>query len=104
MAISYGKPENREFHFQRPHLDFELKTYALFPEGCSEQEKEEKSHYVYLCKKGEGSKDALSFWDEVKEVLIKQAEEEEARSNSSKEEEQKDTETECKEKAAEGQA
>jgi ubiquinone/menaquinone biosynthesis C-methylase UbiE len=25
IAISYGKPENREFHFEREHLNFSLK-------------------------------------------------------------------------------
>ena len=29
LAISYGKPENRDFHFERPHLDFSIKLYAL---------------------------------------------------------------------------
>lgn len=29
MAISYGIPENRDFHFKRGHLGFELKTYKI---------------------------------------------------------------------------
>ncbi len=29
FVISYGKPENREFHFEREHLDFSVKQYAL---------------------------------------------------------------------------
>ena len=29
LVISYGKPENRDFHFERPHLDFTVKQYAL---------------------------------------------------------------------------
>ena len=29
LAISYGKPENRCFHFERPHLDFTIKQYIL---------------------------------------------------------------------------
>lgn len=29
IAISYGKPETRIFHFKRKHLDFELSCYVL---------------------------------------------------------------------------
>ena len=29
IAISYGKPETRVFHFKRKHLDFELSCYVL---------------------------------------------------------------------------
>jgi len=29
IAISYGTPENREFHFTRNHLDFEIKKVHL---------------------------------------------------------------------------
>jgi ubiquinone/menaquinone biosynthesis C-methylase UbiE len=29
VAISYGVPQNREFHFMREHLNFSLKTYSL---------------------------------------------------------------------------
>mmetsp|Transcript_29956 Transcript_29956/g.45811 ORF Transcript_29956/g.45811 Transcript_29956/m.45811 type:complete len:125 (+) Transcript_29956:262-636(+) len=29
VAVSYGVPENREFHFMRAHLKFELRTYKL---------------------------------------------------------------------------
>ena len=29
LAISYGKPENWVFHFERDHLDFNIKQYIL---------------------------------------------------------------------------
>jgi len=29
VAISYGQPENREFHFLRDQLSFDLRTYKL---------------------------------------------------------------------------
>ena len=29
LVISYGKPENRVFHFERDHLDFSIKQYIL---------------------------------------------------------------------------
>ena len=35
------------------------------------EEKEEKSHYVYVCTKGENSSQALENWDSVKEFIIK---------------------------------
>lgn len=34
IAISYGKPENRTAHFQRPHLALTLKQFILYPEGA----------------------------------------------------------------------
>lgn len=52
MAISYGKPESRAIHFEREHLALSLKQYILYPvEAKSEEEKEEKSHYIYVCTK-----------------------------------------------------
>ena len=52
VAISYGKPENRAFHFDREHLSFSMKQYVLFPvDAKTDEQKEEKSHYIYLCKK-----------------------------------------------------
>ena len=40
FVISYGRPENRVFHFERSHLDFGLKQFVLYPDNCSsEQEK-----------------------------------------------------------------
>lgn len=57
MAISYGRPENRIFHFERPNLDFAIKQLVLYPADCAtEEEKEEKSHFVYLCTKGPNAK------------------------------------------------
>ena len=29
IAISYGKPETRVFHFKRKHLDFDMSCYVL---------------------------------------------------------------------------
>ena len=29
MAISYGLPENREFHFQRKHLKMDLNIFEI---------------------------------------------------------------------------
>ena len=52
MAISYGKPESRSFHFRQPFLSFELNEYILYDESCeTEEEKEERAHYIYVCRK-----------------------------------------------------
>jgi ubiquinone/menaquinone biosynthesis C-methylase UbiE len=52
MAISYGVPENREFHLIREHLKFEVNTYKI-------EKKHENGnlsvHYVYVAKKMPGA-------------------------------------------------
>ena len=53
MAISYGVPENREFHFKRAHLGFELKTYSV--EKKHQNNGNSSTHYVYICKKLPGA-------------------------------------------------
>ena len=50
IAISYGKPESRAFHFTRSFLSWEMKQFNLFPvEYEDEKDKEERSHYIYVC-------------------------------------------------------
>jgi len=52
MVISYGAPENRLFHFERDHLAFNTNIYTIKKDLPSEDgNKNEKVHYVYLCKK-----------------------------------------------------
>lgn len=54
IAITYGNPENRDFHFERPHLSWAIRQFVLYPADCETQEqKDEKSHYIYVCKKNE---------------------------------------------------
>lgn len=54
MAISYGKPDSRDFHFEREHISMTMKQYILYPVDTeTEEQKEEKSHYIYLLKKNE---------------------------------------------------
>lgn len=38
IAISYGKPESRGFHFERDHLGFEMKQYILYPVEAKSEE------------------------------------------------------------------
>ena len=52
FAISYGKPESRVSHFERPFLSWDLREFILYEAGVeTEEEKEQKSHYIYVCKK-----------------------------------------------------
>jgi ubiquinone/menaquinone biosynthesis C-methylase UbiE len=52
IAISYGKPSTRSLHFQRPFLSWSLKEFILSPvDAQNEEDKEEKSHYIYVCTK-----------------------------------------------------
>lgn len=73
FSISYGKPESRAFHFESPHLDFEMKSYSLFPESAkTPEEKEEKSHYLYIGKKRPSAMETLKeYWPSVELKLIK---------------------------------
>ena len=49
FAISYGKPESRSFHFDQPFLSFENREFILYDQNCqTEEEKSEKSHYIYV--------------------------------------------------------
>jgi len=61
MAISYGEPKNRTFHFQRKFLKFEIKTIKISKGNGDDA----KIHYIYLCKKLEGA-------DQVAEKFYKQ--------------------------------
>ncbi|TNV82203.1 hypothetical protein FGO68_gene3607 [Halteria grandinella] len=76
IAISYGKPESRAIHFERPHLSFVNKQFILYPADCtSEEQKEEKSHYIYVCRKQPGAEAvAAENWDRVVEQLKQEAE------------------------------
>lgn len=51
FIVSYGKPEDREFHFQREHLAMELRTFECFKESYGL----DKPHYIYVLKKNEGA-------------------------------------------------
>jgi ubiquinone/menaquinone biosynthesis C-methylase UbiE len=57
LAISYGNPESREFHFYREFLSFNLKTYSLSETDATTEDKEEKTHYVYVCVKNADADD-----------------------------------------------
>jgi ubiquinone/menaquinone biosynthesis C-methylase UbiE len=64
MAISYGVPENREFHLIREHLKLELNTYKI--EKKHEGSNATSVHYIYVAKKLPGADDQSSVkWPQV---------------------------------------
>jgi ubiquinone/menaquinone biosynthesis C-methylase UbiE len=67
IAISYGKPESRAIHFERAHLSMVNKQFILYPADCtSEEQKEEKSHYIYVCRKqADAERVCAENWDKV---------------------------------------
>jgi SAM-dependent methyltransferase len=78
FVVSYGRPENRTFHFEREHLDFDTKQYVLYPDNCKgEEEKNDKSHFVYICTKGKNANECHKNWNKIREQLEKEAKEEE---------------------------
>ena len=76
LAISYGNPDSREFHFYREFLSFELKTYSL-SETDTTEDKEEKTHYVYACVKNADADDVCAkYYDFAIEKLQAEADQE----------------------------
>ena len=56
----------------------EMKVYILYPiEAKNEEEKEEKTHYIYVCRKQsqEESMEAAKHFESVCAEIIKEAEE-----------------------------
>lgn len=53
VAVSYGTPANREFHFKREHLNFSIKTFEL---KRVTKDGNVSLHYIYVCRKEDGAK------------------------------------------------
>ena len=61
FAISYGKPQYRSFHLERPFLSWDLKEFMFYPVGKEykdQAEKEEKAHFLYICTKNKHWREA----------------------------------------------
>lgn len=76
MIISYGSPENRMMHLERDFLNFEVSIYTIKKEDSSEIDTE-KTHYIYLCKKLQGSEDLTKNFISTVEILEKDENKEE---------------------------
>jgi EEF1A lysine methyltransferase 4 len=64
MAVSYGVPDNREFHLIREHLKFELNTYKI--EKKHPNTNQTSVHYIYVAKKlPEADKHCEKNWPQV---------------------------------------
>ena len=51
FCISYGKPEARLQHFEQVFLSWDIREFILYDSNIeSEEEKNEKCHYIYVCK------------------------------------------------------
>ena len=75
FAISYGKPSTRSMHFKRPFLSWDLKEFSLLPQNeefKDDEEKDEKSHYIYVCTKNKRWRDANTthFEKEIIELIL----------------------------------
>lgn len=69
MAISYGKPATRSFHMERSCFSWALKEYVFYPVNyTSQSEKEEKSHYIYVCTKNDQWR--LIYKDNFEKTII----------------------------------
>ena len=66
IIISYGNPETRMVHLERDHLAFEIQIYTIKRQDDDEQE---KTHYVYICKKLPEAIDNLNNFDLVYKEL-----------------------------------
>jgi hypothetical protein len=71
MAISYGKPDNREMHFKRDHLGFSVKTFKIEKENTS-AEGGVTIHFVYLCTKlpDADNKSVAHYENVIREIKV----------------------------------
>lgn len=77
FAVSYGKPESRSFHFEQEFLSFDTREFVVYDEAAvTAKEKEEKTHYIYVCtKKPDADQVMAANFEKVIIELIKQEEE-----------------------------
>ena len=77
ISISSGKPENREFHFQRPHLnDMSFKAIQL-----------DDHNHAYVMRKTENG-DAQSWSETLEQIKCEESEQGQFDSDSDSEEEE----------------
>ena len=62
VAISFAHPDDREFHFKRDHLKFDIKTLTSDLNGVR--------YYIYICQKMPGADEAAKMnWLKVREQV-----------------------------------
>ena len=74
FAVSYGKPESRSFHLEQAFLSFDIREFVMFDEAAvTSKEKEEKTHYVYVCtKRSDADQVMTENFEKVMNELLKQ--------------------------------
>jgi ubiquinone/menaquinone biosynthesis C-methylase UbiE len=69
FIVSYGKPEDREFHFEREHLSLQLRTFEHIKTAGKMTHASaglDKPHYIYILKKNPGANEqAEDYWQMV---------------------------------------
>ena len=71
FVVSYGKPKARLQHFEREFLSWDIREFILYDADVkTEEEKLEKTHYIYVCKVNEDANEVCKlYWDEVFENM-----------------------------------
>ena len=74
FAVSYGKPESRSFHLEQAFLSFDIREFVMYDEAAvTSKEKEEKTHYVYVCtKRSDADQVMTENFEKVMNELLKQ--------------------------------
>ena len=87
VIISHGQPEDRMIHLERNHLAFEIQVYTV------KRQEQEKTHYVYICKKLPEAIENMNNFDliykELEQEELEEDDEEQDENNKNIEEENK---------------
>ena len=73
VTVSYGKPESRVYHFERPYLSWKLREFVLYEPGAeTEEENEEKCTYIYVCQKKNDANEVSDefFYKEYAKLMV----------------------------------
>ena len=72
FCISYGKPEARLMHFEQAFLSWDIREFILYDSNIdNEDEKKEKSHYIYVCKVNDDANEiSEAYFQKVYENLM----------------------------------
>ena len=65
--VSFGQPDSRLFHLKRSHLRFDNITVRELQRQTDDCV---VTHYVYICRKGEGAEKVLLNWTDEKQRIL----------------------------------
>lgn len=78
MGISYGFPDSRIHHYQRPHLKFEFTLFEIDPQDPKDSVFISsinliQTHFVYVNKKLEGADEqAAANWSKIPRMILEE--------------------------------